>query len=93
MTAKVGDWIFLATHTSTSEDLLVAEGFADDDGVILEFDPSIDVSGEPTDVSWISKFPSEREMLRAPGAFFGLALKVKSIEVTGDGQQQHVVLE
>ena len=52
MTAKVGDVIILATHTSTSEDLAVAKGFAKNDGgVILEFDHNI--SGLPADVSWM----------------------------------------
>ena len=52
MTAKVGDRICLATHTSTSEDLAVAEGFAKNEGgVILEFEEH---SGEyVADVSWM----------------------------------------
>ena len=53
MTAKVGEIIVLATHTSTSEDLAVAKGFAKNDGgVILEFDKSTDY-GNPVDVSWM----------------------------------------
>ena len=51
MTAKVGDGIILATHTSASEDLAVAKGFAKNDGgVILEFDKR---KGHPADVSWM----------------------------------------
>lgn len=54
--AKVGDKIFLATHTSTSEELAVAEIFAggDDDlgGVILEI--RSDKAGM-ADVAWICK--------------------------------------
>ena len=69
--AAVGEWIFLATHTSTSADRTVAEQFAKGGGVILEMSDS---SGT-ADVSWISKFPSEREWLRYGGFEFvyGLA--------------------
>ena len=53
MTAKVGHWIWLATHTSTSEDLAVAKGFAKNDGgVILEFDKSARFDTF-ADVSWM----------------------------------------
>lgn len=35
--ASAGDRIYLATFTSTSDDLAVAKGFAGGDGVILQF--------------------------------------------------------
>lgn len=48
--AKVGDWIHLATFTSTSDNLQVAESFADDiGGVLLEFE---NIAAAP-DVSWM----------------------------------------
>lgn len=36
--SMVGKHIYLATHTSTSSDRLVAEGFAGDDGMVIEFE-------------------------------------------------------
>ena len=83
--ASIGEKIYLSTFTSTSADRAVAEDFADDGGVILEFDKNVRY-GLSVDVSWISKFPSEREVLRAVGAPF----TVKSVEIVGG--QQHIVL-
>ena len=53
--AKVDDEIFLATHTSTSEDRAVAKGFAKGGGVVLEFSGDLDtrVCAYLSDVSWI----------------------------------------
>jgi len=86
--AEVGDDIYLATHTSTSEDRAVAEGFAKDGGMVIEFGAGgwRRVALTAADVSWISKFPSESEQLQIGGERF----TVKSIkEVDG---LQHVVL-
>ena len=54
--AKVGDKIYLATHTSVSEDCVVAESFADGGGVVLEFDSNIHPDegiSKHADVSWM----------------------------------------
>ena len=69
-------------------DRAVAECFADGGGVLLEFERG--AGWDAVDVSWISKFASEREVLR-PGR---RAIKVKSISVEDmDGcSVQHVIL-
>ena len=49
--------IYLATHTSTSRSLAVAEAFrGDNGGLILDFDNSIggDLDAVACDVSWVS---------------------------------------
>ena len=89
--AALGTTIHLATHTSTSDDRLVAESFADGDsgGMVLEFEPStghgnlVPSLHASVDVSWISKFPSESERIAKGGSSY----TVKGIEVV-DGLQR-----
>lgn len=47
------DNLWLATHTSTSRDRDVAEGFAKDDGLLAEFRFEDRRPGDAADVSWM----------------------------------------
>ena len=89
VTAAVREQIRLATHTSTTDDRAVAAQFADGGGVIIEFEDGRGYSAA-ADVSWISKFPSEREWLRRGDQSFTTYTVVSSEIVDG---QQRVVLE
>lgn len=102
--ASVGDVILFATHTSTSEDLQVAQSFAGDIGGVF-----LDIRGvRAPDVSWMyvvidetcptemalfafyrSKFPGESERLQS--ALFHQSFEVKSIREIDE--QQRVVLQ
>jgi len=85
----VGDKIWRATQTRTSAEFLVAESFLEEhgDGVILEFEGDIEGGDTVADVSWISKFPSEREVLRGGTKLFN---SVQSVEIV-DGMQRVVL--
>ena len=83
-----GGLIRLTTHTSTSRDRRVAERFmGDDGGMLVEIRRQQRLTA--ADVSWVSKFPSERETLFRGGGGYGY--EVRSVESRGG--KQLVVLE
>lgn len=87
--------MYLATHMSTSRDRRVAESFADWDeggGLLLEIHiKSFSQSNE--DVTWISKFPNEKETLLTGNNKFYVTSVTEEASDYGDSRNQHVVLE
>ncbi|ETO11277.1 hypothetical protein RFI_26098 [Reticulomyxa filosa] len=69
---------FFISHLSTSDDIQVAQMYRGDQGCILHFHPSMRRSGgiKSCDVSWISPYKHEREILFAR-SFAGYILDEK----------------
>ncbi|ETO35303.1 hypothetical protein RFI_01760, partial [Reticulomyxa filosa] len=61
---EIKEWFFIS-HVSTSDDIQVAKMFRSDRGCILHFHPSMRRANMiySCDVSWISPFKNEREIL------------------------------